>query len=139
VARMSSRIFLTTGILVSVAPGMILTVPASLRNLKANASQTAHTYNLRYPGVAYFPYNPMTSLLTDGKLYDLDVALYDREIAGYPLTPQQLQSGLPHSFLLVALPPEQEIQSKALQGLFADFVRITDPELPGWTICRRVP
>jgi hypothetical protein len=139
VARLSSRIFLATGILVSVAPGMILTVPASLRNLKANASQTAHTYNLRHPGAAYFPYNPMTSLLTDGKLYDLDLALYDREIAGYPLTPQQLQSGLPPSLLLVALPPGQEIQSNALQGLFADFVRITDPELPGWNIYRRVP
>jgi len=138
-ARLSSRIFLTTGILVSVAPGMILTVPASLRNLKTNASQTAHTYNLRHPGVAYFPYNPMTSLLTDGKLYDLDLALYDREIAGYPLTPQQLQSGLPRSFILVALPPGEGIQSKALQGLFADFVRITDPELPGWTIYRRAP
>ena len=138
-ARLSSRIFLTTGILASVAPGMILAVPASLRDLKENTSQTAHTYNLRHPGVAYFPYNPMTSLLTGGKLYDLDFALYDREIAGYPLTPQQLQSGLPNSFLLVALPPGHEIQSKGLHGLFADFVRITDPELPGWTIYRRAP
>jgi len=139
VARMSSRIFLTTGILVSVAPGMIFTVPASLRNLKANASQSAYTYSLRHPGVAYFPYNPMTSLLMAGKLYDLDFALYDREIAGYPLTPQQLQSGLPHSLLLVALPPGQEIQSNALQRLFADFVRISDPELPEWNIYRRSP
>jgi hypothetical protein len=137
VARLSSRIFLTIGILVSVAPGMILTVPASLRNLRANASQTAHTYNLRHPGVAYFPCNPMTSLLTEGKLYDLDPALYDREIAGYTLTPQQLQSGLPHSLILVALPPGERIQSQALQGLFANFGRITDPELPGWTIYRR--
>jgi hypothetical protein len=136
-ARLSSRLFLTTGILVSLAPGMILTVPASLRNLKANASQTAHTYNLRHPGVTYFPHNPMTSLLADGKLYDLDMALYDREIAGYPLTPQQLQSGLPHTLILVALPPGEEIQSTALQGLLAGFVRITDPELPGWTVYRR--
>jgi hypothetical protein len=122
-----------------VAPGMILTVPASLRNLRANTSQTAHNYNLHHPGVAYFPYNPMTSILTGGKLYDLDLALYDREIAGYPVTPQQFQSGLPHSLLLVALPPGQEIQSKALQGFVADFVRITDPELPGWNIYRRAP
>jgi len=87
--------------------------------------------------VAYFPCNPMTSLLTEGKLYDLDPALYDREIAGYTLTPQQLQSGLPHSLILVALPPGERIQSQALQGLFANFGRITDPELPGWTIYRR--
>jgi hypothetical protein len=79
----------------------------------------------------------MTSLLTEGKLYDLDPALYDREIAGYTLTPQQLQSGLPHSLILVALPPGERIQSQALQGLFANFGRITDPELPGWTIYRR--
>jgi len=138
-ARLSSRLFLTAGILVSVAPGMVLTVHASLRNLRENASQTAHTYNLRHPGVAYFPCNPMTSLLKDGKLYDLDIALYDREIAGYPLTPQQLQSGLPYSLTRVALPPGEHIQSKALQGLFAGFVRIADPELPGWIVYSRAP
>lgn len=136
-ARLSSRLFLATGILVSLAPGMALTVHASLRNLRANASQTAHTYNLRHPGLAYFPCNPMTSLLKDGKLYHLDSALYDRELAGYPLTPKQLRSGLPHSFILVALPPGEQIHSEALQGLFAGFVRVTDPELPGWTVYRR--
>jgi hypothetical protein len=138
-ARLSSRLFLTTGILVSVAPGMLLTVDASLRNLRENTSQIAHTYNLRHPGMAYFPDNPMTSLLKDGKLYDLDTALYDREIAGYPLTPQQLQAGLPDSLTLVALPPDAHIQSKALHGLVAGFVPIADPELPGWIVYRRAP
>jgi len=139
VARLSSRLFLATGILVSLAPGMTITMLASLRNLGANASQTAYTYNLRHPGLAYFPCNPMTSLLTDGKLYHLDIALYDREIAGYPLTPKQLRSGLPRSLILVALPPGEQIQSQALKGVLAGFVRSTDPELPGWTVYRRAP
>jgi hypothetical protein len=134
--RLSARLFLATGMLVSLAPGMTITVLESLRNLRGNASQTAHTYNLRYPGRAYFPCNPMASLLADGKLYHLDIALYDREIAGYPLTPNQLQSGLPRSLILVALPPGEQIQSQAFQGLVAGFVRITDPELPGWTVYR---
>jgi hypothetical protein len=138
-ARLGSRLFLITGILVSLAPGMTITVLASLRNLRSNASQTAHTYNLRHPGLAYFPCNPMTSLLTDGKLYHLDIALYDREVAGYPVTQEQLRSGLPRNLVLVALPPREQIQSQALQGLVAGFVRITDPELPGWTVDRRVP
>jgi hypothetical protein len=136
-ARLSSRLFLATGILVSVAPGMILTVRESLHNFRANATETAHIYNLRHPGLAYFPCNPMTSLRDDGKLYDLDVALYDREIAGYPVTTQQLQSGLPYGFKVVALPPGEQIQSKALQGLLANFARVTDPELPGWSVYRR--
>jgi hypothetical protein len=137
--RLGCRLFLAVGILVSLAPGMTISLLASLRNLGANPSQTAHTYNLHHLGVAYFPCNPMTSLLVDGKLYHLDVALYDREIAGYPLTLEQLQSGLPRSFILVALPPGEQVQSQALRGLVAGFVRITDPELPGWTVYRRAP
>jgi len=137
--RLSSRLFLTTGILVSLSPGMILAMPASLRNLRANPSQTAHDYNMRHPGVAYFPCDPMMSLLRDGKLYHLDIALYDREIAGYPLTPEQIRSGLPPGLMLVALPPGEQIQSHVLQGAFAGFVPITDLELPGWTVLRRNP
>jgi hypothetical protein len=139
VARLSCRLFLAIGIMVSLAPGMTISVLTSFRNLRANASETAHSYNLRHPGLAFFPCNPMTSLLTDGKLYHLDIALYDREIAGYPLTPKQLRSGLPRSLNLIALPPGEQIQSQALQGVVAGFVRITDPELPGWTVYRRAP
>jgi hypothetical protein len=135
--RLGSRLFLAIGILVSLAPGMALTVVASLRHLRANPAQTAHDYNMRHPGVAYFPTNPMAPLLKDGQLYHLDTALYDREVAGYPLTAEQIRSGLPDRLSLVAMPPGQEIQSKALQGFFAGFVRITDPELPGWTVYRR--
>jgi hypothetical protein len=137
--RFSSRLFVTTGILVGLAPGMALSVYAGVRSFRANPSETAHTYNLRHPGVVYLPFNPMTFLLTEGKPYHLDTALYDREVAGHPLTPEQLESGLPRGFNLVAVPPGQEIQSKALQGLLASFVRINDPELPGWTVYRRAP
>lgn len=137
--RLSTRIFLVAGILVSLAPGMIFAVPSSIRNLRANPSQTAYDYDTRHPGIAYFPCNPMTSLLREGRLYHLDVALYDREIAGHPLTPEQIRSGLPPNFMLVALPPGELLQSQALQGAFAGFVPVTDPELPGWNVFRRTP
>lgn len=136
-ARLSARLFLATGILVSLAPGMILSVHSSLRDLRSNASQTAYSYNLRHPGIAYFPCNPMASLLAEGKLNHLDIALYDREVAGRPLTPEQIQSGLPRNLQLVALPPGEEIQSHSLQGFISNFARSTDPELPGWTVFRR--
>jgi hypothetical protein len=116
---------------------MILALPASLRNLRANPSQTAYDFDTRHPGIAYFPCDPMTSLLRDGKLYHLDIALYDREVAGHPLTPEQIRSGLPPGFMLVALPPGELLQSQALQGVFAGFVPITDPELPAWNVFRR--
>jgi hypothetical protein len=137
--RFSARLFLAAGIVAGLAPGMALSVVWSLRDLRNNDSQIAHNYNLRHPGVAYFPFNPMTSLLKDRKAYHLDTALYDREIAGYPLTPRQIQSGLPDRFTLVAVPPLQYIQSVALQRLLAASVRTTDPELPGWTVYRRKP
>ncbi len=137
--RLSSRIFLAAGILVSLAPGMILALPASLRNLRSNPSQIACDYEKRHPGIAYFPCNPMTSLLRDGKLHHLDIALYDREVAGHPLTPQQIRSGLPRDFILVALPPGELLQSQALQGAFAGFIPAADEELPAWNVFRRGP
>jgi hypothetical protein len=132
--RLSARLFLAFGILVGLAPGLVLTLIPGLRNLRGNPLQTAMAYNRKHPGHAYFPWNPAVGLIGENRLYHLDPAISDREVVGYPLTVKQLQSGLPRQFDVVAVPPGERLQSKALLDLTAGYREVTDPELPGWTV-----
>jgi hypothetical protein len=122
------------GIWVGIAPGAVLTLPSRLRDVHANAPEAALQYARRHPGRAYFPFNPMASLLSAGKAYHVDYSVYDREIAGYPLTAQQFEAGLPSGFKVVAIPPGEQAQSSALRNMVARYDKITDIELPGWTV-----
>jgi hypothetical protein len=132
--RLSTRFFLALGILVGLAPGLVLTLVPGVRNLRGSPLHTAIAYNHKHPGRAYFPWNPAVGLLDDHRLYHLDPALYDREAVGYGLTRQQLESGLPKQFDIVAVPPGEQLTSWALLELTATYHPVIDPELPGWTV-----
>lgn len=125
------------GILVSIAPGTLLSLPSRLRDVHGNPSEKALHYELRHPGYAYFPSNPMASLLSAGRAYHVDYSIYDREIAGYPLTSHQFETGLPPEFKVVAIPPGEQFHSSALRNMLGRYERSTDVELPGWTVYKR--
>jgi hypothetical protein len=132
--RLNARLFLALGIVVGLAPGLVLTIVPGLRNLRGNPLQTALAYNRKHPGHAYFPWNPAVGLIGEHRLYHLDPAISDREAVGYALSAEQLQSGLPKQFAVVAVPPGERLQSNALLELTAGYREIADPELPGWTV-----
>jgi hypothetical protein len=132
--RGSGWICAALGTFVGIAPGAALTLPSRLRDVRANAPEAALRYARRHPGRAYFPFNPMASLLSAGMAYHVDYSVYDREIAGYPLTAQQFDAGLPSGFKVVAIPPGEQAQSSALRSLLARYDKIADTELPGWTV-----
>lgn len=127
------------GILVSIAPGAALNLSARLRDVRQNAPEAALRYELRHPGRAYFPCNPMACLLADGRAYHVDFSIYDRELAGYPLTARQFEAGLPSGFELVAIPPGERPQSSALKDMLEQYGQVADIELPGWTVYKRRP
>jgi hypothetical protein len=135
--RGSAWICAALGILVSIGPGAALTLPSRLRGVHRNMSEAALHYELRHPGRAYFPCNPMASLLSDGKVYHVDYSVYDREIAGYPLTSHQFEAGLPSGFQVVAIPPGEQPQSSALRDMLKRYEQVAYTELPGWTVYRR--
>jgi hypothetical protein len=126
------------GISVGIAPGTLLSLPARLRAAHSNAPEAALRYELRRPGRAYFPCNPMVSLLSNGKVYHVDYSVYDREIAGYPLTAHQFEAGLPSGFKVVAIPPGEQPQSSALRHMLESYEQVADKELPGWTVYERL-
>jgi hypothetical protein len=125
------------GILVGIAPGTLLSLPSRLRDVHQNAPEAALHYEQRRPGRAYFPCNPMASLLADGRVYHVDYSVYDREVAGYPLTSHQFEAGLPAGFTVVAIPPGEQPQSSALRDMLKRYEPVTDIELPGWTVYKR--
>jgi hypothetical protein len=127
------------GVLVGLAPGMLLSLPARLRDVRRNAPEAALRYAQRHPGRAYFPCNPMVSLLTSGKAYHVDFSVDDRESAGYPLTSHQYQASLPPGFTVVAIPPGEPVRSRALREALQHSEPGADPELPGWTVYRIAP
>lgn len=135
--RQAAWLCAALGILVNLAPGVLLSLPARVRNVRSSDPEAAYRYELRHPGRAYFPCDPMASLLTSGKAYHVDYSVDDREIGGYPLTAAQFLGGLPPAFELIAIPPGQAPRSAALRGMLASFARGADPELPGWTVYRR--
>jgi hypothetical protein len=64
----------------------------------------------------------------------VDFSVYDREIAGYPLTSHQFAAGLPSGFEVVAIPPGVSRRSSALRRMLERYAPVTDVELPGWTV-----
>jgi hypothetical protein len=125
------------GIVVGIAPGTLLSLPARVRDVRRNAPETAFRYELRHPGHAYFPCSPMATLLSAGKAYHVDYSIYDREIAGYPPTARQFEAGLPPGFTVVAIPPGEQAKSCALRNMLEGYERTAIVELPGWTVYRR--
>lgn len=136
--RHSATLFVVVGLLVNVTPGAAFGLPEALHRLGQSDSEVAYRYALSHPKQVYFPWNPSVSLLTQGRLYHLDYALYDREIAGYPPTDRQVLSGLPRQFQYVAFPPGSSLLSRSLTQAFSRYRRTTLSELPGWTVYEKI-
>ncbi len=107
-----------------------------LRLVRTSATQVAYNYERQHPGRAYFPFNPLASLLAEGKLTHFDPALLDREIAGYRISAEQLAAGLPAGCELVAFPPRHEPSAAILRELLKDKPLVEEPGLEGWRVYR---
>lgn len=130
------KVVLTVVALWSLHPLALAAIRQSYRELRSNPTQLAYNYIRLHGDAAYFPYNPLASLLAEGKIYHLDEQLYDRAVAGYPVTPAQLRSGLPAHFTMLAIPPTEELQSSQLRDQLRSFSKVDDPAFAGWTIYR---
>lgn len=134
---LAARMLLVGIILVGIADPF--EVARDFSRVRSNATQTAYDYQLQHPGRAYFPANPLAGLLATGKLTHFDDALLDRELAGFPIAPDQLAAGLPASFQVVAYPPGQKPHARVLRGWLADKPLLDDPELPQWRVYQVKP
>ncbi|HUL54556.1 MAG TPA: hypothetical protein VLT83_14225 [Opitutaceae bacterium] len=54
------------------------------------------------PGQIYFPWNPLLTYFSDGRFYHVEDGLITRSIAGRPVPPAVVKSGLPPALCVVA-------------------------------------
>lgn len=113
-----------------------------LSTLNDNPQQIAYEYARKNPGKIYFPWNPLSSLLAEGKLYHFDYGLYDRHAAGYTVTMDHFRHHVPNQARYVAflhppydvlkmLPFEREYSMEYLEQYDRE-VQLTD--LARWKV-----
>ncbi len=111
-------------------------IPLLLQNISSNDQKVAYEYAKKYPGEAYFPNNPLSSLLAEGKLYHFNFGLIDRELAGFPVSREHFWAHIPADIRLVAFP--KIYQNQAVMKYLPEFSkRVTIDELPGWIVYMR--
>jgi hypothetical protein len=140
----ASRILALSLILASLgARSLAVFRQGAVRDNRSSRTWEAYEYDLRHPGRAYFPWNPLASVFVEHKFYHIESALQDREAAGHGINQAQFVSGIPAHLSLVATPfdilafdPDSPPR-RALAEFLSSWKRIDDPELPGWTVYQR--
>lgn len=111
-------------------------VNEELDNIPDNCQEVAYIYAKRHPGEAYFPNNPLASLLANGKLYHHAYGVYDRDIAGFMLSVEHFRAHIPPHIRLVAFPKYPTMQSdNYIMRYLPEFSKqVTLDKLPGFKV-----
>ena len=130
---------LAVTLLIVLMPQLI-SIPRKLARLGHVPALKAYDYAKRHPGDTYFPWNTLSMLLAEGKLYHYEWGMEEREQAGYPMTRESFLAFTPKNFRRIAVKSDTEgVLAPAPLALrfFPDFkMRVSGPdgELPGWQI-----
>lgn len=99
----------------------------------ANQNEAAFRYDRQHPGEIYFPWNPLTSLLAEGKLYHFDYGVFDRNLGGAVVSGEHIARYLP--------PGRPKIASYLahhdyiLRTYYSNYTAgRPEPDLAGWKI-----
>ena len=101
------------------------------------AQEVAYRYSLRHPWTAYFPWQPLSTLLGEGKVYHFEYGMFDRELANFPVSQRHVRQNIPANLRYVCFPPYYkgfQFFQKSMKYLPEYGRRVEVPELPGW-IC----
>jgi hypothetical protein len=103
------------------------------RRLGESQGDVVFRYLRAHPGGIYFPWNPLSSLLAEGRLYHFDYGVFDRNLGGLAVSPSHLRAHLPGERPLIASFIAHH--DYILHTYFPDYVEMPSvPELPGWRI-----
>jgi uncharacterized membrane protein YuzA (DUF378 family) len=65
------------------------------RKIWDNPQQHAYEFAKKHPGEAVFPWNPLSTLYADGKLYHFEYGIYDRVFSDFHPTDEHFRKHLP--------------------------------------------
>jgi hypothetical protein len=98
---------------------------------RQNNNQVAYDFAMRHPGEAYFPWQPLASLLAEGRLYHFEYGVVDRYLAGYEPTPEHLRADAPPRLRWIAASNGPTLMLR----FFPEYSVPTQlAELPGWDV-----
>jgi hypothetical protein len=101
-------------------------------------SRQAAAYIREHAGLVYFPEHPLEHLMVEGKVYHYDYGIFDRGVAGMPLTREQFLRHIPRDTRLVCYPRQSAYPKQAALGYLPGFEPVKLAELSGWS-CYRAP
>ncbi len=106
--------------------------------LPENPQQIAFNFARQHPGEAYFPWNPLSTLMAEKKLYHFEPALGDWAMAGYPINQTRYAGYVPNGMRYVAYAPNNEFPHLITEHYLPAFSqRVSVPDLPGWLVYAR--
>lgn len=91
-----------------------------------NPQQAAFEFAKKHPGEALFPWNTLSTLLADGKLYHFEYGLYDRVLAGYRPTDEHFRQHLPANLKYLIF--RQDRECFQMRQFLPEFSRVTTVE-----------
>ena len=103
-------------------------------------TQTTYELAKQHPGMVYFPGNPLSSLLADGKLYHFLMGLHERVMDGYPVSREYFWEYMPANMQLIVLPDPAWMKDYVEE--FRPYLQQFTPPMrdpSGWLVYRRMP
>lgn len=98
-----------------------------------NPQQQAYEFALKHPGEVYFPWNSLSTLMAEGKLYNMEPGVVDRELAGYRPSDNLFRSHLPDRLRYLAYRGGPE--SESMREYLPEFSRKVHVDgLAGWNV-----
>lgn len=109
--------------------------------MRADPHRPMMAYLREHPGEVYLPWNPLLTLQADHQLYHFEYGIFDRALAGAPISLAHHRSGLPGNLRVVAVPVGQPDQSHGTYlHYFGPLKQITSPPgLEKWTFLEVPP
>lgn len=108
-------------------------LPHAHQLARDNQNETALRYERAHPDLVFFPWNPLTSLLSTGKLYHFDYGVFDRNLGGATVSAGHIAEAMPSPRPIIASYIAHH--DHILRTYFPEYVSLPpDPELPDWKL-----
>jgi hypothetical protein len=107
-----------------------------LPKLGENPQEVAYSYAKKHPGEAYFPWNPLSTFMAEGKLYHWSYKIYELEEANFKISDERFRQYIPANTKFVAFSSRLVLEN-TLRYLPDFSKQVTVDELPGWIVYAR--